>query len=101
MYFSVVVPTYRDRERLKLLLKALDEQNFKSDPWEVIVVNNDPNEDVKVEENYSFPITLQNENRPGSYAARNKGVNSAIGKVIAFIDSDCIPNKDWLQVAYH
>jgi glycosyltransferase involved in cell wall biosynthesis len=83
-----------------LLLKALDEQNFKSFPWEVIVVNNDPLEDVEFEEIYSFPITVQNENKPGSYAARNKGVKSSTGKIIAFIDSDCIPNQDWLQVAY-
>ena len=94
------MPTYRDKERLMLLLKALDEQNFNSSPWEVVVVNNDPLEDVEFEENYSYPITVQKENKPGSYVARNKGVEFAIGKVIAFIDSDCIPNQDWLQVAY-
>ncbi|MFC3415143.1 glycosyltransferase [Algoriphagus hitonicola] len=101
MYFSVVVPTYKDRERLLLLLEALGEQNINEVPWEVIVVNNDPQEDLILEGNYSFPLTVQNENKPGSYAARNAGFKTSKGKVIAFIDSDCIPNVDWLDVAYH
>ena len=37
------------------------------------------------------------ENRPGSYAARNKGVSLAAGEVIAFTDADCIPRADWIE----
>jgi glycosyltransferase involved in cell wall biosynthesis len=100
VYFSVVIPTYKDRERLLLLLEALNRQSFKLAPWEVIIVNNDPQEDIEIEGNYSFPVTVQQEYKPGSYAARNKGVKSAKGRIIGFVDSDCIPNQDWLLVAY-
>lgn len=101
MYFSIVIPTYKDRERLFLLLQALERQNFTFAPWEVIIVNNDPQEEVEIGGSYSFPLAVLKEIKPGSYAARNKGVKSSTGKIIAFIDSDCIPNQDWLQVAYH
>jgi GT2 family glycosyltransferase len=33
----------------------------------------------------------------GEAAARNTGVQSAAGKIIAFTDDDCIPPRDWLM----
>ncbi|MBT0813045.1 glycosyltransferase family 2 protein [Litoribacter ruber] len=100
MYFSVVVPTFQDSERLHLLLQSLDNQNFDLDPWEVIVVNNAPNAPVELKSNYSFPIVIETELRVGSYAARNRGLKIAKGKIIAFTDSDMLPDIDWLITAY-
>lgn len=45
-------------------------------------------------------VGLAVEYRQGSYAARNKGVELAKGKIIAFIDADCIPDKSWLERRY-
>ncbi|KEO73473.1 hypothetical protein EL17_11240 [Anditalea andensis] len=39
------------------------------------------------------------ETKPGSYAARNKGVKHAKGRILAFTDSDCIPDVHWLAKA--
>jgi len=33
---------------------------------------------------------------PGSYAARNRGLELAKGEAIAFTDADCIPDADWI-----
>jgi GT2 family glycosyltransferase len=33
----------------------------------------------------------------GSYAARNLGLSSAVGGVLAFTDADCEPAQDWLE----
>jgi glycosyltransferase involved in cell wall biosynthesis len=37
------------------------------------------------------------EAKQGAYAARNRGLQEAEGKVIAFTDADCVPSQDWLH----
>ena len=77
MRFSVVIPYYRDFERLLLLLEHLNCQTIQSDYWEAIVVNNDPDLPLKLPEGFSvsYRLNLFEEPTPGSYAARNKGIS--------------------------
>jgi glycosyltransferase involved in cell wall biosynthesis len=94
---SVIVPVYNEPERLRGCLRALQEQTYASDRFEVIVVDNGSRDDVRgvVAE---FPgFRLEREDRPGSYAARNKGIEASKGEILAFTDSDCLPNPDWLE----
>lgn len=92
---SVIIPTYNDDERLQKCITALAEQSLDSRCYEVIVVNNSTEE-----VNCRLPesgFKLLQEITPGSYAARNKGLEIAKGKIIAFTDSDCIPDREWLK----
>src|SRR5690554_883295 len=100
LFFSVIIPTYRD-ERLKLCLFSLASQSLPNNNFEVIVVNNDPEDliDVNLEHYKSLDIKIVYEPVAGSYAARNTGILYASGKILAFTDSDCIPDVDWLQNA--
>ncbi len=94
---SVVVPTYRDGDRLRLCLSALESQSLPRSSYEILIINNDPLDDIsQVTCDFPSVITLS-ESQPGSYAARNRGVTAAKGNIIAFTDSDCIPAKDWLE----
>ncbi|GAB2795317.1 glycosyltransferase [Halomonas shantousis] len=93
---SVVIPTFHDWERLGLCLKALEEQSYPKSHYEIIVVNNDPDDSPS---DISGDFVLISEHKPGSYAARNAGIRIAQGEVIAFTDSDCIPDKHWLENA--
>jgi glycosyltransferase involved in cell wall biosynthesis len=43
------------------------------------------------------PIKLLSEQKQGAYAARNRGVAAASGKIIAFTDADCVPASNWLD----
>ncbi|MGY6522407.1 MAG: glycosyltransferase [Mongoliitalea sp.] len=102
VYFSVIIPVFKDEKRLVLCLNAFQNMLIMDFSFEVIVVNND-SEDNKFEiniSNYSFPIFIHHEKKQGSYAARNMGVNKSVGKIIAFTDSDMIPESNWLQTAY-
>lgn len=94
---SVIIPTYHDWNRLKLCVGALKNQNIEDSIYEVIIVNNDP--DDKPPLGFKLPVNfkLLQESKPGSYAARNAALRVARGKVIAFTDSDCIPEPDWLS----
>ena len=95
MLISVIVPTYKDDARLQLCVDALADQSLPKDKYEVIVVNNDT-VDLSIDLPEPNFITLK-ETKPGSYSARNLGLSKASGSIIAFTDSDCIPDTDWLR----
>lgn len=93
---SVIIPTFKDWDRLIKCLRALELQTYPKADFEVIVVNNDPLGVVpnfNVEEN----VVIIDESKKGSYAARNAGVQIAKGVVLAFTDADCIPQPEWLE----
>lgn len=99
MRFSVIIPTYNDWERLKLCLQALEGQTLSIDEFEILVVNNEAENTVPDLSIWPINAQLLHQPIPGSYAARNLGVKQAKGDILAFTDSDCIPDKDWLSNA--
>ncbi|SDC82789.1 Glycosyl transferase family 2 [Algoriphagus faecimaris] len=101
MIISIVIPYYKDFERLLGLLESLERQSLEKENWEVIVVNNDPELPLVLPNDFSvsYPLQILEEKKPGSYAARNKGIEESKGQIFAFTDSDCIPDKDWLKNA--
>lgn len=100
-HFSVIIPAYKDNDRLKLCLDGLVGQTFDVNKFEVIVVNNDPYGNVELDQQFFNQLNLKvlTEKTPGSYAARNLGIKHASSKILALTDSDCIPDPDWLQNA--
>ncbi|PSB40550.1 glycosyl transferase [Cyanosarcina cf. burmensis CCALA 770] len=96
-FISAIVPAYNDRDRLLKCLKALYLQTYLYNSYEVIVVDNNSTENI-----YSvcqqFPnVRYLQENKQGSYAARNCGVKAAKGEIIAFTDADCLPAANWIS----
>ena len=93
---SVIIPVFDDADRLRLCLSALAEQTYPHDRFEVIVVDNGSAEPPRdLVESFPFCCFVE-ESKPGSYAARNRGLEIARGDVLAFTDSDCIPDPNWL-----
>ena len=94
---SVVLPVFNDRQRLEKCLESLENQTYPRDYYEVVVIDNASTVDLKElvarfqQAHYCY------EEKPGSYAARNKGLLVAKGEIIAFTDSDCIPASDWIE----
>lgn len=94
---SVIIPVLDNPSGLALCLHALATQ-IHPPPFEVIVIDNSASEDHRIKDvvsSFSFAKYLHEAQR-GSYFARNKGLLSAGGDIIAFTDSDCIPASDWL-----
>lgn len=94
---SVIIPVFNDSERLKKCLQVLDNQSYPKHRYEVIVVDNGSEESIESVISHYSQTRSTYETRPGSYAARNKGISLAKGEVIAFTDSDCIPDLDWIE----
>ena len=95
-FVSVVIPVWEDRARLETCLEALERQDYPVERMEVIVVDNG-SEDEPARLGARFPrIRVVEEVKPGSYNARNRGIELARGEILAFTDSDCIPATDWI-----
>lgn len=96
-FVSVIVPTYHDWPRVAQLCEALKKQTLEPDRFEVVIVNNDPGDPPPASLSLPTAWQLVSEAQPGSYAARNRGLNQSQGEVVAFTDSDCTPDPQWLE----
>lgn len=98
-YVSVIIPTYRDWDRLAVCLCAIRRQTLPQDDFEIIIANNDPGRpapsDLQLPGNARI-ITVE---KPGSYASRNAALSIAKSDILAFTDSDCLPEPRWLESA--
>jgi glycosyltransferase involved in cell wall biosynthesis len=93
---SVVIPVYNNNPGLSNCLTALENQSLDHQLFEVIVVDNGS----LVKPNYNatkINLKIIDCKIPGSYSARNSGILISSGDYIAFTDSDCIPDIDWLK----
>lgn len=96
MRFSIVVPVYNNPADLSVCLSSIARLNYPKADFEVIVVDNNSTDDT-AEIARSFGVTVLVEAEfQSSYAARNRGVRAARGAFIAFTDSDCIVDPQWL-----
>lgn len=96
-FVSVVVPVYNDAGRIGKCIEALLAQTYPRHKYEILVVDNGSTDETRTVVG-QYPCTLLIEHSiQSSYAARNAGIKSATGGVIAFTDSDCIPREDWLE----
>ena len=94
---SVIIPVYNDADGLRTCLQALAGQHYPRDRFEVIVVDNNSVQDIARVCAAFERVHYPHEQRPGSYAARNKGLSCATGQILAFTDADCIPDAAWLR----
>jgi glycosyltransferase AglE len=96
---SVIVPLYNDSEHIELLLNSLSAQDYPKDLLEIIIVDNNSTDTSRqiVRAFAGRSVTLLQENEiQSSYAARNKGIGHAKGRILVFTDSDCVADKSWL-----
>jgi glycosyltransferase involved in cell wall biosynthesis len=92
---SVVVPVKNAGDDLPRLLRALAALEWPEDKLQRIVVDNGSTDGSR-ERAIAAGVRLLDEPRPGSYAARNRGVRESTGDWVVFTDSDCAPRPDWL-----
>ena len=94
---SVIVPHYADLRRLDICLAALTRQTYPADALEIIVADNgSPEGEAAVRAVITGRARLVTVAERGAGPARNGGAAAATGAVLAFTDSDCVPDDGWL-----
>ncbi len=104
---TVVIPTYNSEKRLPAVLDRLSQQaNLDNIRWEVIVCDNGSTDDTativrRYQQNWPIesPLHYRFATKQGAASARQLGVESAAGELIAFLDDDNLPSQDWLAQA--
>lgn len=99
---SIILPTHNRCDILARCLDSLAQQTYSN--YEIIVID-DGSTDHAPEflkkfatdhPDLSFHV-ITNETNIGANASRNRGIAAAKGLFIAFIDSDCIAEPDWIE----
>ena len=96
--FSVVIPTYDRQELLGNLLERLEEQRYKH--FEVVIVDQSEMPWPGREKSWNLDAVYYHTDITDVVYARNKGAQIARGRIIAFLDDDCVPDTDWLENAH-
>ena len=91
---SVVVACYNGARTLKPCLDSLVQLNYPD--YEVILVD-DGSTDTTPEIARLYPtVRYIHQTNHGLSVARNTGIDTAEGEIIAFTDADCRADEDWL-----
>ncbi len=94
---TVIVPVKDREDELGGCLESLFSQEYPQDRLEVIVVD-DGSQDASAGVARSFPCRLFSlEKSRGQSFCRNLGAREGRGEILAFLDSDCIAGRNWLQ----
>jgi GT2 family glycosyltransferase len=95
---TVIVPHFNDLVRLDICLAALEAQTYPRDRFRVIVADNASPQGlatVRAVAKGRAEVILVEER--GAGPARNGAAQLATSDLLAFTDSDCVPEPQWLE----
>lgn len=101
---SIIVPIFNAENFLLEFFKSLSNQECINERVELLLIDNGSTDNSKdiIEEyikmNQTFHIEYHYfDDVADSYAARNYGVRQSKGQILAFTDSDCVLEPNWIK----
>src|SRR5437763_12942329 len=91
---SVVVCSYNSERTMEACLASLEVLDYPD--YEVVVVNDGSTDGtLEIAERFPYCRIISQPNN-GLSVARNVGAEAATGEIVAYTDSDCVADPDWL-----
>lgn len=99
MNITVIVSTYNQKDRLRLVLTGLENQTLPADQFELIVVDDGSTDGTReLLEHSHFPnLVVHLKTNKGRCIARNEGIIRAQGELVVFLDGDALPHPGLLE----
>lgn len=102
---SVVIPTYNRSALLRDAVESVLAQEFDR-PFEIVIVDNNSQDDTEAVAHrlvyeHRGKVRYVSETQQGNAHARNLGVRTARGAIVAFIDDDVSVQRDWLATLWN
>jgi GT2 family glycosyltransferase len=98
--FSVITPTHRRPQSLLRMLDAISRQDYPSDQFEVIVIDDGGDGDlagVLQARHDPFRLRVVTQAKGGPAVARNRGVDEASEAFALFLDDDVLPSRSLMR----
>lgn len=94
---SVIVPVLNAESKTRAFIEALKKQDYPSDKYEIIIVDNGSvDHTTQIVREFSDITLLERSDIQNPYAARNAGLRHAEGDILAMLDVNCTPVSSWL-----
>ena len=92
---TIVVPVRNGEQTIQQLLESLQKLDYDRNKIDVVVVDGSSTDKTR-EIVKKYPVKLVIETRKGLNLARNIGIKSSNGEIVAFTDSDCVVPTNWI-----
>jgi mycofactocin system glycosyltransferase len=94
---SIIIPVKNRPEDITECLQSLSCLNYPADRMEVIVVDDGSKRSISdIVSSFNAKL-IRLEESHGASVCRNIGAQNASGDILAFLDADCIADKNWLR----
>jgi glycosyltransferase involved in cell wall biosynthesis len=102
MLASVIICSFNRSKLLEASLRSVIKQDFQSDKFEIILVDNNSSDDTratveKIASMSPVKITYLLEMKQGLSYARNAGIIASRGEILVFTDDDIRAEESWLR----
>ncbi len=99
-YFSIITVVKNDIKNISSTIKSIREQSFKNFEYIIIDGKSSDGTTQQIRKHKKYIDLIISEKDKGIYFAMNKGAKLAKGKILVFVNSGDILNKDALKKVY-